>query len=208
MHSMTDHDGLAETGTAPAAWTIMEARAAGVTLILPERSETYRVMTDVLIRNLREEDFSFLRSVVNDWWGGRPIADLMPRYLFQHFQSTAFTAVKDDASHAIVGFLVGFVSETHPEQAYIHLVGVDPTYRGRGLGRELYERFFETVRPRGCRYVRAITSPVNAGSIRFHRHMGFEVEGGDATMPDGTSIHSNYSGDGQARVCFVKDLTR
>jgi|SRR5208283_2450671 len=165
-------------------------------------------MTGVQIRNLREEDYSFLSSVVNDWWGGRQIADLMPRFFFQHFQSTGFTAVEEDATHRILGFLVGFVSPTHPEQAYIYLVGVDPAYRGRGLARDLYERFFETARQQGCRYVRGITSPVNTGSIQFHRRMGFEVEAGDASMADGTSIHSNYSGEGQARVCFVKDLKR
>ena len=136
------------------------------------------------------------------------MADLMPRFLFQHFQSTGFTAVEASPSHRIVGFLVGFISQTHPDQAYIHLVGVDPAHRGRGLGRDLYERFFDTARQRGCRYVRGITSPVNIGSIQFHRRMGFEIEAGDAITANGTSIHSNYSGDGQARVCFVKDLNR
>jgi GNAT superfamily N-acetyltransferase len=165
-------------------------------------------MTNVRLRNLREEDYPFLRSVVNDWWGGRQIADLMPRFFFQHFQTTGLTAVEEDGTHRIVGFLVGFVSPTHTEQAYIHLVGIDPAYRGRGLARNLYERFFEIVRKQGCRYVRGITSPVNIGSIQFHGRMGFEIEVGDATTSDGTPIHSDYSGEGQARVCFVKDLNR
>jgi len=163
-------------------------------------------VVDPQIRNLREEDYPYLRSVVNDWWAGRQIADLMPRFLFQHFQTTGFAAVADGAPPQIVGFLIGFVSPTHPEQAYIHLVGIDPSYRGRGLGRALYDRFFETARGFGCRYVRCITTPTNQASIEFHRRMGFKVEPGDAVTAAGIAVRSNYSGIGQDRVCFVKDL--
>jgi ribosomal protein S18 acetylase RimI-like enzyme len=192
----------------PQSAGVTDGRAPTTTLILPSRGPDERVMTGAQIRELREEDYPFLRSVVNDWWGGRQIADLMHRLFFQHFQSTGFTAVEEDATHRIVGFLLGFVSPTHPDQAYIHLVGIDPAYRGRGMGRELYRRFFDTARQQGCRYVRAITSPANTGSVQFHRRMGFEIEVGDASAADGTSVHSNYSGEGQARVCFVKDLNR
>jgi ribosomal protein S18 acetylase RimI-like enzyme len=163
-------------------------------------------VADPRIRNLREEDYPFLRSVVNDWWAGRQIADLMPRFLFQHFQATGFAAVADGVPPRIVGFLIGFVSPTHPEQAYIHLVGVDPTYRGKGLGRALYYRFFETARGFGCRYVRCITTPTNTVSIEFHRRMGFVVEPGDAVTAAGVAVRSNYSGVGRDRVCFIKDL--
>ena len=163
-------------------------------------------MVDPQIRNLREEDYPYLRSVVNDWWAGRQIADLMPRFLFQHFQTTGFAAVAEGDPPRIVGFLIGFVSPTHPEQAYIHLVGVDPACRGRGLGRALYDRFFETARRSGCRYVRCITTPTNSASIEFHRRMGFEVEPGDAVTTAGVAVRSNYGGAGQDRVCFLKDL--
>jgi ribosomal protein S18 acetylase RimI-like enzyme len=163
-------------------------------------------MAKVRIRNLREEDFPYIRSVINEWFGGRQVADLVHRFLFQHFRDTGFVAEEIGKAPKIVGFLVGFVSQTHPEEAYIHLVGVAPSHRGQGLGRGLYERFFEAVGQRGCRHVRSVTAPVNTASIQFHRRMGFVIEPGDATTADGIPVHSKYSGNGEARVCLVKDL--
>ena len=76
----------------------------------------------------------------------------------------------------------------------MHFVGVDPSRRASGLGRALYERFFEAVRPR--RVVRAVTSSVNERSVAFHRALGFEVE----------RVDESYDGAGAARVLLVKHL--
>ena len=73
----------------------------------------------------------------------------------------------------------------------MHFVGVDPGRRGSGLGRALYERFFDAVAPRST--VRAVTSPANERSIAFHRAIGFEVE----------TVAEDYDGRGAARVLFV-----
>src|ERR1700733_11171545 len=83
--------------------------------------------------------------------------------------------------------------------------GIRPDERGSGLGRQLYERFFAAVRERGCGLVRSVTSPVNTGSVRFHRRVGFEVEPGDKEV-NGIQVAADYDGDGNDRVRFVKRL--
>jgi GNAT superfamily N-acetyltransferase len=110
-------------------------------------------------------------------------------------------AVEDDGE--LVAFLVGLVGGPAHE-AYIHFVGVRPDHRSRGLGRELYGTFFEEAR-RGCRTVRAITSPLNTGSIGFHTSMGFDILEGDGAA-GGVSVHHNYDGDGKDKVVFVKEI--
>jgi len=154
------------------------------------------------IRNAREEDYGSIISVIDDWWGGRHIADMLPKLFFQHFQDTSFVVVENGQ---IVAFLIGFVSQTNPEQAYIHFVGVHPDYRKHGLAKELYERFFTAVRQRRCTEVHAVTSPVNKGSIAFHTRMGFGIEPGDAEV-DGVQVKTDYDGRGQSRVRFVRRL--
>ncbi len=149
-------------------------------------------------RNIREEDYLPIIRVIDDWWGGRHMADMLPRLFFLHFQDTSF--VVTDGGR-IVGFLVGFVSQAHPSQAYIHFVGVHPDYRKQGLGKALYENFFATVQERGCSEVHAVTSPVNKASIEFHARMGFEIEEGDAAV-DGVQVKRDYDGSGQDRVLF------
>ncbi|MDL4821226.1 GNAT family N-acetyltransferase [Actinomadura opuntiae] len=69
----------------------------------------------------------------------------------------------------------GFLSADHPDEAYIHFVGVDPRCREDGVARALYERFFEEAAAVGRTKVKAVASPANAGAIAFHRAMGFDV---------------------------------
>lgn len=127
---------------------------------------------------------------------------LVPRLFLQHFAGTSFVIERDGA---FLGFLVGFVSQDHPEQAYIHFVGVDPAQRRGGVARRLYEAFFDIVRQAGCTTVKCVTSPVNTGSVGFHRRMGFSLVPGDHEV-DGLPVHSDYDGLGQDRVCFVREL--
>jgi predicted GNAT superfamily acetyltransferase len=154
------------------------------------------------IRQLRPSDHAAVIAVIDDWWGGRHMADVLPRLFFEHFADTSFAA---DREGILAGFLVGFLSQSRPGEAYIHFVGVHPEQRGRGLGRLLYEAFFQAARARGCTVVHAVTAPVNSGSVAFHRRMGFEVELGEAER-DGVPVASGYDGPGQDRVRFVKHL--
>lgn len=157
---------------------------------------------EVTARNIRESDHERVISVVNEWWGGRDMAWLLPRLFFSHFGDTSFAIEEGDE---LIAFLVGFVSQAKEGEAYIHFVGVHPRYRGEGLGRRLYGMFFDEARRRGCETVGCITSPVNEGSIAFHASMGFRVEGGDAGA-GGILVHKDYDGPGEDRVVFAKTL--
>ncbi|USG68317.1 GNAT family N-acetyltransferase [Brevibacillus ruminantium] len=154
------------------------------------------------IRHVRESDYVPVISVINDWWGGRQMADMLPKLFFQHFQDTSLVMEKEGE---LLGFLIGLVSQTDPNQAYIHFVGVHPAYRKDGIAKQLYELFFEKVKRKGCRTVRCVTSPVNKVSIAFHTRMGFQVEMGDGEV-DGVPVTTNYDGKGHDRVLFLKHL--
>jgi ribosomal protein S18 acetylase RimI-like enzyme len=142
-----------------------------------------------VIRHAEPADYARVIAVVDDWWGGREMAAMLPKLFFVHFRDTSFVAEEDGR---LAGFLCGFRSQTFDDEAYIHFVGVDPAQRGSGLGRLLYERFFEAARPRTV--VRAVTSPVNESSVAFHRALGFEVE----------RVDDDYDGQGEARVLLVR----
>jgi ribosomal protein S18 acetylase RimI-like enzyme len=131
------------------------------------------------------------------------MAEKLPRLFLDHFQDTSFVAEEDGK---LVAFLVGFISQSDPHQAYIHFAGVHPDYRRKGIARELYERFYEVVQTRGCDRVRLITSPTNKASIAFHTAMGYKAEPGDGEV-DGLPVVLDYDGHGSSRVCFVLGLT-
>jgi pimeloyl-ACP methyl ester carboxylesterase/ribosomal protein S18 acetylase RimI-like enzyme len=145
------------------------------------------------LRSPTESDHARVLTALSEWWGGRDLSQLLPRLFFQHFNDTGFIV---EENGALVAFLIGFISQCDPRAAYIHFVGVHPAHRRAGLGRALYERFFELARARGAREVRCITAPVNASSIAFHTRLGFV-----ASEPI-----RDYDGPGDDRVAFKKRI--
>jgi L-amino acid N-acyltransferase YncA len=156
----------------------------------------------VEIRNIMASDYNAIIPMINDWWGGRQMSDMLPKLFFIHFKETSFVAEKNGV---IIGFLIGFISQTHSNEAYIHFVGVHPEYRQDGVGKLLYDMFIDTVQIRGCDTVRCVTSPVNRDSIQFHTRLGFEVDGGDYKV-NGVQISKDYDGVGEDRVLFMKKI--
>jgi ribosomal protein S18 acetylase RimI-like enzyme len=156
-----------------------------------------------------EDDYSTVARAIQSWWtlpgldtpsAARERAALVPRLWLQHFATTSLLAESGDT---LAGFLIGFLSQDRADEGYIHFVGVAPDQRGRGIGRLLYERFFELCRRADRRSVRCVTSPTNTLSIAFHEAMGFSIERtGDAiAKPD-------YDGVGVDRVSFVRSTVK
>jgi ribosomal protein S18 acetylase RimI-like enzyme len=143
-------------------------------------------------RPARPEDYDAIAAVVDQWWG-RPVLAALPRLFLDHFHGSSLVV---DGPDGPVAFLIGILSPAQPRRAYIHFAGVAPHARQAGLGRRLYEEFFARARADGRRVVSAVTAPANAGSIAFHRSMGFAVTG---PVPD-------YNGPSRDFVTFERPL--
>jgi ribosomal protein S18 acetylase RimI-like enzyme len=157
------------------------------------------------IRNVTENDYSIISGVLNSWWGGRHMTEMLPRLFFQHFQDTSFCMLDDNDN--IVGFLIGFISQSRSNEAYIHFVGVHPEYRGMGIGGTLYKHFFETLLERFTRIIiTCVTSPINTTSIAFHQKMGFVIQPSGFLQED-IPVFKNYDGGDQDRIVFKKKLS-
>jgi ribosomal protein S18 acetylase RimI-like enzyme len=143
------------------------------------------------IRGIRKADFDYIVSVLDRWWGGPSGQRAHPVYFYE-LGENALIAEEDGS---IVGFLLGFVAPAAPPFGYIHLVGIHPDHRRRGVGQALYARFAERCASAGATRLKAITTVGNEGSVRFHEALGFEVR----EEPD-------YAGPGRARVVFEKAL--
>jgi predicted GNAT superfamily acetyltransferase len=144
------------------------------------------------VRAARPADFDTIVGVVDEWWG-RAMSTLLPRLFLDHFFGTSLIAEHDGK---LAGFLIGFLSPSKPQDAYIHFVGVTPAWRRTGLARSLYEQFFDRARDDGRTVVKAITSPQNGTSIAFHRAMGFSA----------SDPIQDYDGPAMDRVVFVREI--
>jgi L-amino acid N-acyltransferase YncA len=163
------------------------------------------VPAGIRLRRPVEADHPTVIAVVDEWWGGRRLRDLLPRLWFQHFTGTSWIA--ETEAGRLAGFLVGFVSPDDPTTGYVHMIAADPNLRTRGLGRALYDAFIADVSSRGVRRVRAITWPGNRASVGFHLAIGFRVDAGPATQRlYGSPAYPAYDGEGEDRVVFVRDI--
>lgn len=145
----------------------------------------------MITRKLTHGDFQQIVSVIDHWWGGPTSALAHPLF----FHELGEHAIVAEEGGSMVGFLLGFISNTESRVGYIHLVGIDPTFRRRGVGRTLYSEFSRAMTAAGVLKLKAITTPGNQGSIEFHRANGWQV----ALVPD-------YAGPGRDRYVFTHTL--
>jgi ribosomal protein S18 acetylase RimI-like enzyme len=137
-----------------------------------------------------------------DWWSGRDLRSMLPKVFFVHFCNTSFVV---EAENQLIGFLVGFMSQTYENIGYIHFVGVHPEFRKEGIGRKLYVQFFKQCELNKRKIIKSCTSPVNKPSISFHQRMGFIIEAGDGEI-DGIPVTLNYLGLNDPKVLFKLEI--
>jgi GNAT superfamily N-acetyltransferase len=154
------------------------------------------------VRRITKRDFDRIVEVIDHWWGG-PIGTFAHPIFFYELGDQALV-IEQGAD--TIGFLLGFIgpqadpgagaSSNVPRTGYVHLVGIHPEYRRRGVGRQLYDRFVDECREAKCVRMKAITTPGNEGSIRFHVALGWNMQDVE-----------DYAGPGRRRIVFTKPLT-
>lgn len=157
---------------------------------------------DLKIRNSKPSDHPRIINVLRDWWDGRDLAWMLPKFFLMHFCDTSFIIEKDDE---LIAFLVGFLSQSRANEGYIHFAGVHPKYRGIRLGAYIYNQFFEICIQNNRNIIGACTSPVNKGSIGFHTKMGFQIKKGNAEI-NGVQVTLDYNRHDDPKVLFEKYL--
>jgi ribosomal protein S18 acetylase RimI-like enzyme len=157
---------------------------------------------NITIRKAKPSDHASIISALKDWWGGRDLTAMLPRLFLNHFYDTSFVI---ESRNMMIGFLIGFLSPSIKNEAYVHFMGIHPDFRKKGLGKTVYERFFEICREQKRTIVRACTSPVNTGSIAFHRKIGFQIEPGDDEI-DGIPVTRNYNRPDDHKVLFKRPI--
>jgi GNAT superfamily N-acetyltransferase len=146
----------------------------------------------MITRPLSKQDFDHIVQVIDRWWGG-PTSTLAHPLFFYELGQLARVVEHDGI---LVGFLFGFLAHGPPRTGYVHLVGIHPDYRRRGVGKVLYQAFEEDCRADGCAQLKAITTQPNEASIAFHQATGWTI----ARVDD-------YAGPARPRVVMHKQLS-
>jgi ribosomal protein S18 acetylase RimI-like enzyme len=158
----------------------------------------------MLVRNVFENDFLAIVDKSKEWADIVIERDTIYHVLTKHFRSTCFIA---EDHQRVIGYLLGFRSQTYPEEAYMHLVQVDPALRGHGVGRRLFGQFEAAVKAMGCKKIVTTSRPQNKTGAKFYEEMGFRpVLSGNVIEVDGVRAIKDYNGPGKHVVLWSKDI--
>ncbi|BBE33136.1 GNAT family N-acetyltransferase [Sphingosinicella microcystinivorans] len=139
-----------------------------------------------IIRAARAEDDGGILAIVNDailnttaWydcapWTKERIAEWRTAKL-----ADGWPLIVAEVANGVAGF--GSFGPFRARQAYAgtaeHSVYISNTYRENGYGRQLLEALIELARGRGLHTIVGGVDSENAGSLAFHRALGFEEAG-------------------------------
>ncbi len=162
-------------------------------------------MENLKIRNTLEEDFVEIADLAENCSPMETERNSIYHIFTKFFKSTSFVA--ELPSGELGGFILGFISQENHEDAYIHLLCVDPKMRGKNIGKKLVEKFTEGAALKKCKMIYLITKPVNWNSISFYKKLGFLEDKSRETINIlGTNAVKNYNGMGQHMVVFYKPI--
>ena len=136
--------------------------------------------TDVRIRALNELDIGAIVKI-DEKVSGRYRPDEWERRIAYYIRRDPEASLVAEVNGAVVGFMLGEVRSgefgLEEPTGWIEILGVDPSQRGKDIGRRLAEAMFQHFRSRGAKSVRTLVDEglkhweqIN----RFFRALGFE----------------------------------
>ncbi len=128
------------------------------------------------VRPLKPSDLAAVSRIERRITGSRRTSSLV-RNLRKHLTRDPGSCLAAEIDGRVVGFIVG---EIRPwefgedrEVGWIRVVGVDPDYQGKGVGRALGERLLRYFRTKGVRRTRTVVEWDAGDVIAYFRTLGF-----------------------------------
>lgn len=113
------------------------------------------------------------------------------KIMLRYFGNTCFVA-RD--SKTIIGFILGFYSQVHPDRYFLWQIAVLPTYQGMGIGKKLTLKMEQHLKKGKCRYIEVTVEPTNIPSQKLFESMGYK----NISKKEGETITVNNN-------CAAKD---
>ena len=123
------------------------------------------------LQPLKDSDLQDVRNLIAGSKELAPDRDSIYWLFSEFFENTSFVCHSEGK---LVGFLLGFLNQTKPNQGYVYSIGIAEGHRGNGIGKLLIESFQERIRSLGADTVYLTTTQENHMALGFYKHMGFE----------------------------------
>lgn len=156
------------------------------------------------VRSFREGDYDYVAANIDAWTQSSTVRYFVLRRFVHHFGETCFVAEVDGQ---IAGFLIGWLSQSAPKEAFINNVVVAPEFRRMDVATALCEHFFRKAKELGRIIVSATIRADNRVSLAFHRELGFKFRTVGASPREDVPVLLGWDGPGQDKVLAEIDLT-
>ena len=134
------------------------------------------ITTDLKIRPVGELDIEEI-AAIDEKIGGRYRPEIWEKRVVYYIRRDAEASYVAEADGRVVGFMLGEVraGEFGMEEptGWVEVLGVDPDFRGRAVGRQLAAAMFDHFRREGARRVRTLVDEQMPQIERFFRSVGF-----------------------------------
>lgn len=125
-------------------------------------------------------------------------------WLYANLFSTTCPVAEDNGQ--LLGSVIAFRSQDHPDDLYIQDVITHPDHRRRGISTALLAAVRDAGYGFGCRRLYLTSEPDNTAAHSTWTRLGFTNISGDHAV-NGIEVISDYKGPGKHRAVYELPLT-
>ena len=75
----------------------------------------------------------------------------------------------------IIGFIFAYETLPFHGTLFIHYIGINPVYQGKGIGLLLFKRIIEKAKENNIKTIQSLINTDNPPSIKLHEKAGFKL---------------------------------
>ena len=132
---------------------------------------------EISIRNLEKTDLASIVDIEERLTGVARRAYWEKRIEMSEAIRPHWASIVAEANNRVVGFVFGRAGELEfglpSSVAWIEIIGVDPAYRGHGVGRVLIDHFTTSAEDHDIKTIFTLVSSDNKDMAGFFGHVGF-----------------------------------
>jgi ribosomal protein S18 acetylase RimI-like enzyme len=132
---------------------------------------------EISIRNLEKTDLASIVDIEERLTGVARRAYWEKRIEMSEAIRPHWASIVAEADNRVVGFIFGRAGELEfglpSSVAWIEIIGVDPAYRGHGVGRVLIDHFMNSAEDHDIKTIFTLVNSDNKDMASFFGHVGF-----------------------------------
>lgn len=125
----------------------------------------------ITVRNVDQKEFLDIHGFVSNCKPLESYPEHFYKIMLRYFGNSCFVAEIDKA---IVGFVLGVVSQTDDKTYFLWQIGIRPDRQGCGTGKKFLVLIEEIIRNLGCVRIEVTVDPVNKMSQKLFEKMDYK----------------------------------